>query len=250
MERNSHFNYTFNFPRFSVIGEGEGDYKSEIDPKDIEGNASNHKSGRVGKAFIPFDGHMASAPTGIYRRVMADVTELTTHSAVLSTGETINFSHLVLATGAAQSPPAKLLARTKRLACAEIQTLQSAIVGAKKIALVGGGAVGVQLAGDIKSFFPSKEVVLVHSRQGVLTSFESEELSLYVQEKLAKMGVRVILGERPVLGKETVEGIWGAESLRWKDGALEEFDLVVSISIILPTFALLGFHHENRLRNT
>lgn len=35
---------------------------------------------------------------------------------------------------------------------------------AKNIAVIGGGAVGVELATDIKSYYPEKSVTLVHSR--------------------------------------------------------------------------------------
>ncbi|CZT47632.1 uncharacterized protein RSE6_08214 [Rhynchosporium secalis] len=70
------------------------------------------------------------------------------------------------------------------------------------IALVGAGAVGVQLATDIKSFYPEKKVTLIHSRAQILSSF-GVRLHDYVMEKLGKLGVEVVLEELPTLPKTT-----------------------------------------------
>jgi len=206
IEKNSHFNYTFNFPRFSVLS-----------------------TGKEGKAFIPFDGHLASAPQRIYERIVGEVKELREDEAELLSGQVIKFNYLVIATGAKQAPPAKLVSSTKKEASDELRALQNAIREAKSIALVGGGAVGVQLAGDIKTFYPQKEkVVLVHSRETLLNSFESVRLHEYVLDKLGKLGVEVVLGERPDLGERKEGQRWSGRTLKFKGGREEEFDLVVS----------------------
>jgi NADH dehydrogenase FAD-containing subunit len=109
---------------------------------------------------------------------------------------------------------------------------------AGKIAVVGGGAVGVQLAADIKSFYNKKEVVLVHSRERLLPTFgNGNALHEYIFEKLRTLRVKVILGERPVLAKRT--GFSYDTDLLFKDGRREMFDLVVGktpshLSSILP----------------
>lgn len=209
VEKNTHFNYTFNFPRFSVLG-----------------------NGNEGKAFIPFDGHLASAPAGIYERIVGEVVEIREDEVVLSSGEVLRFEFLIMATGAKQAPPAKLLHTSKKEACEELRSLQYAVKSAKRVAIVGGGAVGVQLAGDIMSFYPGeKEVILIHSREQLLNSFGSETLHEYVLGKLQRMGVKVICGERPNLGSEKEGQRWEGKGLRLKDGSEEMFDLVVSLSL-------------------
>lgn len=137
----------------------------------------------------------------------------------------MKYEFLAIATGAAQSPPAKLLGRTKREGSSELQILQQKVKEAKTIALVGGGAVGVQLAGDIKTFFPEKRVVLIHSRTQLLPNFNAK-IHEYAMKKLETMGVEVVLGERPVLSKETSK--WEETTLVLKGGREERFDLVVS----------------------
>jgi hypothetical protein len=57
------------------------------------------------------------------------------------------------------------VARERGEACAGLKVLQTRIHEAKRIAVVGDGAVGMQLSADIKSFNPDKKVVLIHSRE-------------------------------------------------------------------------------------
>ncbi|TVY41477.1 Fe-regulated protein [Lachnellula subtilissima] len=142
IEKNSHFNYTFNFLRYSVV-------------KDV---AIGVREG--------------------------DVVEL-------ASGRKIPFAYLAIATGVTQSPPAKLLAREKADACAELRALQTRIQDASQIAIVGASAVGMQIASDIKSFYPEKSVLLIHSRQQLMSSF-GVRLHECVFEKLQTMGIDII----------------------------------------------------------
>lgn len=119
----------------------------------------------------------------------------------LLSGELIKFDYLAIATGASQSPPAKLAAVEKSEGCEELRILQDKIENANRIAVVGGGAVGVQIAGDVKSFYTEKKVTIIHSRERLLSNF-GRKLHEYVLEKFEKLGVDVVLGERPGLLSE------------------------------------------------
>jgi NADH dehydrogenase FAD-containing subunit len=118
-----------------------------------------------------------------------------------------------------------LLASEKGEACAELGALQTRIGKAEVIAVVGGGAVGVQLAADIKSFYIETKAVLIHSRYQLLSNF-GERLHEYVVDKLGILGVEVLLGERPAIPSD---GNWESGELIFKDGRTELFDLVVCL---------------------
>lgn len=211
VERNSHFNYTFNFPRYSVV------------------------QGREQKAFVPYDGLGGSnAPKGIFEQVKDTVVGFTVEEVRLNSGKSIPFKYLAIATGVTQSPPAKLLASEKINACHELQVLQRRIQESKTIALVGAGAVGVQLAGDIKTFYPEKNVTLIHSREQLLPSF-GKRLHVFVLDKLHQMGVETILGERPIIPKTSN---WDKSELTLKDGRKETYELVVSSILEISSFFL------------
>lgn len=49
--------------------------------------------------------------------------------------------------------------------------MQETIRQSQSVAVVGGGAVGVQLSSDIKDFYPDKDVTLIHSRERLLSHF-------------------------------------------------------------------------------
>ncbi|KAH8656586.1 oxidoreductase [Tricladium varicosporioides] len=213
IEKNSHFNYVFNFPRYSVVEEREW------------------------KAFIPYEGIFSSAPKGISEIVQGEVVGISETHVTLATGQKVDFEYLAIATGAKQPVPARLLSSERDGGCKELRGLQEKIKEATRIAIVGGGAVGVQLAGDISTFHSKdgkseKEIVLVHSRDRLLSNF-GERLGLYVEEKVRKLGIEVVLGERPVVGE-------GREELIFGDGRRERFDLIIPCVGQTPNSSILN----------
>lgn len=214
IEPSSHFNFVFNFPRYSVI------------------------RGHEAKAFIPHDGLARKAPKGIYKRVQDAVVRITAtpngggggevHLAA-SPDEVLPYEYLVVATGVSQPFPARARSADKAGGCAELRALQEDITATERVAVIGGGAVGVELAADVKSFYPAKKVVLVHSREKLLPRFGGR-LHAHVLPALEKLGVEVVLGERPDIGvmNKSWAASYGPASLRFKDGREEAFGLVVS----------------------
>lgn len=197
IEKNSHFNYLFNFPRYSVL------------------------QGHEQKAFVPYGGMAQGAPKGIFELVHDLATGIGDGVVELKSGARVEFEYLAIATGTRQNPPAQVRGTEKSDGCAELKDMQKKIEDIKSIAIVGGGPVGVQLAGDIKTFYEDKRVVLVHSREQLLPNF-GKGLHDYVVDKMLKMDVDVRLGERPKLMNDA-----GPMRLEFKDGGSEEFHLVV-----------------------
>ena len=197
IDKNSHLNFLWAFPRFSVI------------------------PGYEKHAFIPYDGVARNAPAGIFSRVQDTVTNITANQVHLASGEEINYAYLAIATGASQPLPAKVLATELNEGSGELRTVQDGIQTAERIAVIGGGAVGIEIATDIKSFFPSKDVTLFHSRSQLLPSF-GPRLHEYVSKTLEKLGIRVVLEARPEIQP-------GQRSIHLA-GAVEEFDLIVRCS--------------------
>ncbi|KAF3361381.1 hypothetical protein VdG1_00003 [Verticillium dahliae VDG1] len=171
VEKHSHFNFTFNFPRYSVVGEER-------------------------KAFIPYTNAFGRAPEGSWVLLRDTVSGVADGVVLLESGQKLSFAYLAIATGSQQPLPARMVSSDRDEACTDLRVLRAKIKQAERIAIVGGGPVGVQLSTDIKSVFPHKDVLLVHSRERLLTNF-GERLSNYVESKLEKMGIQVVLRERP-----------------------------------------------------
>lgn len=66
---------------------------------------------------------------------------------------------------------------------------------AKKIVVVGGGVVGVELVGEISDVFPGKHITLLHSKVCLLERCSSRSQD-YVEKVFKKKGVRFIFGQR------------------------------------------------------
>ncbi|KAI9356293.1 hypothetical protein DFJ73DRAFT_623213 [Zopfochytrium polystomum] len=195
VEANSHFNFLFGFPRFAVL-------------------PNHHEE----KCFIPYT-HVFSKHPDKGRVVQA--TAVSVHSprggagtatAPWSAGyvkldrkidlddgrgpsDEVPFTHLVVATGTRLQTPWTMPGTEKRDGVATLQEAQRKVKDASKIVLVGGGAVGVQVAFDIKQLYPEKSVTLLHSREQLLNKFH-HGLSDLVLQRFADQGIQTKLGSR------------------------------------------------------
>lgn len=230
IERNSHFNHLFVFPRCGVV------------------------SGLEQSAFIPYDGVARSAPPGIFKHIQDSATSITDNQVILASGEKVDYEYLAIATGSWQPSPAKLASTEKAGACEEMHGSQARVEQADRIAVVGGGPVGVQVASDIKSYFPQKDVTLIHSRTQLLPNF-GPRLHEHVMKTLKQLDVNLILGERPQIVTGDIASIMAKdkiqEALSFRDGHKETFDLVVNsapFSFFPPLFLML--HSYRRYRSS
>lgn len=206
VEKNSHMAYSFVFPRFSVM--------------------SKHEH----MAFIPYNGVGRGAPSGILHRIQGTVVDITETQVLLASGQAIDYACLAIATGSSQPLPVQATFTEREDACKELQKVQDLIKSSQKIAVVGGGAVGVQLSSDIKDFYPGKDVTLIHSRDNLISQF-GHRLRDYVLDALRNgLQVRVLLNERPKMPPQG--NLATSSKLIFSHGREEEFDLVVSIKIL------------------
>jgi NADH dehydrogenase FAD-containing subunit len=173
IERNSHFHFTWNFPRISIV------------------------PGHDYKAFVPYPKELASAPDGAYVFRQATVTSIDSDRVFLEDGTEYQYAYLVIATGSQKRYPARLEA-TEKVECMDFfQDRQEKIKKAQDIVVVGGGAAGVEVASDAKSKYPEKNVTIIHSRDYLLNNFGTG-LHKRAKAALDSLGVNLYLGERVV----------------------------------------------------
>ncbi|KAF7320840.1 Pyr-redox-2 domain-containing protein [Mycena chlorophos] len=163
--------------------------------------------------FIPYTGvgKGRTVAPGSIELLCGEATEVSDMTVTVG-GKTIPWDMLVFATGCTQSGPGAMTN------VQDMASFQATVAKARRVAVVGGGAVGVELVADIKSFFPDKELVRIyHSRDRLLPMF-GPRLAQHAEAVLKNMGVEVVLGQRP----EKV----GKHILRTAAGN-EEFDLII-----------------------
>ncbi|KAF9773107.1 hypothetical protein IL306_009150 [Fusarium sp. DS 682] len=214
IEKHSHFNYAFAFPRLSVL------------------------SGRENNAFISYDNLAAGAPDGIFERICDEAIDITATHVHTAGGISLPYDYVVIATGAAQPPPARLNARVKDDAIEELHGFQQRIAKADRIAVIGAGAVGIELSTEIKEKYPTKSVTLVHSRQQLLPRF-GHKLHEHVLPALQNKGIEVRLGERPDFPKDAGQSVQET-NLTFSNGETKTFDLVIPCTGLRPRSDLLA----------
>ena len=181
IEKNSHFQHLFAFPRFAVVP-----------------GVDTHK------AFIPYSpGTFANCPPESGSVIQARVTSLRRDSVqldrrVLLHGQhldSIPYSYLVVATGTKLSPPSTLPGSEKLEGTTWLRKHAQKVARSMQIVVIGGGAVGVQMATDIKELYPQKSVVLVHSRKNVMNKFHSKFHDI-IADRCNELGIDMMSGSR------------------------------------------------------
>ncbi|MBR9703595.1 FAD-dependent oxidoreductase, partial [Candidatus Woesearchaeota archaeon] len=66
---------------------------------------------------------------------------------------------------------------------------------ALRILIIGGGTVGVELAGELVTKYPKKDIVIVHSRDSLMQR-SCEPVKRHAEKWLRKLGVEIHLNER------------------------------------------------------
>ncbi|OWT37715.1 oxidoreductase [Cryptococcus neoformans Bt1] len=111
---------------------------------------------------------------------------------------------------------------------------------ANKILIVGGGALGIQYATDLKDVYPEKKVTLLHSRTRLLPIYPIK-LHVKVMETLTKMGVDVVLGERVMTWPDEPEVLDGKIKYVTTDkGRTFKADIVLPCTGQRPNVSLMA----------
>ncbi|KAL4907353.1 hypothetical protein BDW74DRAFT_176126 [Aspergillus multicolor] len=108
------------------------------------------------------------------------------------------YDYLIICTGLRREYPSAPRSFTREQYLAETAKNLANVRGAKKgVAIIGGGAVGIEIAAECKMLHPSTPVTLIHSRNSLLSSEPlPNEFSSKTLEVLRESGVNVILGAR------------------------------------------------------
>jgi len=125
--------------------------------------------------------------------IQSGVKELRAKSALLENGDEIQFDYAVIASGS-RYPTMPV---SKSHTAIDIQSRNSELSGyykqlksASEVLIIGGGVVGVELAGEIADAMPHLSVTLAHKGTALLDGFNSKA-QLRVLKQLNDLGVRV-----------------------------------------------------------
>ncbi|NOR32243.1 MAG: N-acyl homoserine lactone synthase [Sulfitobacter sp.] len=173
------------------------------------------------RALIPYDTLLQH---GKLRRAQAIGVDA--QGVTLEGGERIDADYIVVATGSANATPFKANGRDIETLRAENARVHDLLCAAQSIAIVGAGAVGTELAGEIAHFMPDKNVTLISSETTLFPTMP-KPLGAGLLAKLKNAGVTVILGARAETLESPTEPFSG--TLQLSNGQSVTADLIFPV---------------------
>ncbi|XP_007961382.3 ferroptosis suppressor protein 1 isoform X1 [Chlorocebus sabaeus] len=123
--------------------------------------------------------------------------DLKNQTVLLQGGEVLPFSHLILATGSTGPFPGKFNeVSSQQAAIQAYEDMVRQVQRSRFIVVVGGGSAGVEMAAEIKTEYPEKEVTLIHSQVALADKELLPCVRQEVKEILLRKGVQLLLSER------------------------------------------------------
>ncbi|KAH7330725.1 hypothetical protein B0J17DRAFT_679374 [Rhizoctonia solani] len=150
------------------------------------------------QGLVPYD----RAFDPLVNVVRSEVKEITP-TAVITEGGSIPYEHLIIATGSIWNGALSLPLLV--------------------ILIVGGGAVGVEYAGELRYFMPDKKITIIHGAPMIINATYPPKFRKSVYNALVKLGVDIILGDKVSPEAIPQEGIVTTES-----GKRVQADLVIN----------------------
>jgi NADH dehydrogenase FAD-containing subunit len=141
------------------------------------------------RIFFPYEHLLAHGRFLRDRAVAVDGRRVT-----LASGDVLEPDYLVLATGSAYPFPAKTEEPDIASARARHRAAHEALLAADRALIVGAGPSGLELAGEIKAFFPDKHVTVADVSEDILVGPYDQALRDELRRQLDDLGVELRLG--------------------------------------------------------
>lgn len=214
----------------AVIGAGYGGARAAslldevadvvlVDPKDafvhnvavLRGLTDPEWTDRV---FLPYDQLLAHG-----RRIRDRAAHVEPGAVTLGSGERIDADYIVLATGSTYPFPAKMDVDDSAAAKARIHRTRTELDPAEHAVIFGAGAVGLELAAEIRQRWPKKLISVVDPAGDVLAGEYGDELRGELRRQLAELDVTLLLGDKPSGTPSASPGVRGAFEVSTASGA-------------------------------
>lgn len=145
---------------------------------------------------------------------------------MLADGTKVEADYVIVATGSSYAAPFKPAGETIDEFVEASNLISKKLVSANSVVIVGAGAVGTELAGEIAAAQPGKEITLISSDQTLFPAY-TPKLGKRLRARLESSGVTVRLGQRVVDLKTTDQPYEGAITLA--DGTRIDADLIFPV---------------------
>lgn len=153
-------------------------------------------------------------------------------------GEPVGYSKLLLATGTRSRkipvPGLELDGVFYMRTIADVEAISTALMPSSRVAIIGGGYIGLEVASALRSF--GNEVTVVEGMDRVLQRVVCPQMSSYFHKLHTRHGVAIHVEAR----LEALEGAGSVERVRLADGQVIETDMVLMAVGAEPVCELAG----------
>lgn len=168
--------------------------------------------------------------------IQASVNSLSDQEAELSNGDVIRFKRAIIASGTRY--PSMSVAKSNQALTLDQRNQEFAnqhekLKAASSVLVVGGGVVGVELAGEIAFSFPHKKITLSHGGASLLDGFKPKA-QIKAQQQLMKQGVSIEFNRRYI----NVDGIYLDQS----SGEASQADIIFEAIGAQPNNSFIKLH--------
>lgn len=132
-------------------------------------------------------------------KVVLDTATSISSSQVMTNNHAYPFDYCVITTGSSYTSPIKsnVVIATR---ANELKEAHEKLENAKDIVIIGGGLVGVELAGEILSAYPQKKLTIIQNQDKLIPRMPRKAIN-YATRFLLKRGVRICFGEKCISQK-------------------------------------------------
>jgi len=149
------------------------------------------------KVLIPYDRLFANTTgTVVHASATAIVRNKNKRGGhvTVDSGQEIAYDVLVIASGSIWEGPLAL-PPTKSAAVKHVREWRENIKKARGVAIVGGGPVGAEIAGEIRDVYPEKKVTIVQRNDHLLVSRYPDKYRVDVDKRWKERNISLILGD-------------------------------------------------------
>ncbi|KAL2075049.1 hypothetical protein VTL71DRAFT_8829 [Oculimacula yallundae] len=189
------------------------------------------------KVFLPIAKEFAPYDAALFAFVKGKATALDPESRTVSVSNSqkITYNSLVIATGAHYVSPAWQVNDSEEVSKSEISTLRTALKGGKSVLIAGGGAIGVETAGEVGAQFPKHDTTILSGGERLLPKLLVSNSSA-AESRLKAMGVKTVNGVKVSSSTKNADG---TTTTTLSDGSSRTVDVYIDATGGKPNSAFL-----------
>lgn len=129
-------------------------------------------------------------------KIMVDtVEEISKKSVLLKNGKEIDYDYLIISSGSSYNMPFKQDNCIMEWRGDSLRDFNQKIQKAKSIIIIGGGIVGVEIAGELTDYYSDKKITLCQSNSELMPR-NHKKTREYTKNELTKRGVKLIFNKK------------------------------------------------------